>query len=303
MTWTRKLSGLKLKQQRMSDGIDCIRAALAQTGKQTSDFDLNADVVLPEGRALRPAGVLAPIVERDGRLHLMLTKRSSALKHHPGQIAFPGGKQDEADHDVIAAALREAREEIGLPEGIVDVLGTLPIHETVTGFSVTPVIAFVRDTFEVKPEPGEPVSDVDMSTNARPEQVMEIAKAAGLKAIPTGIDHGTITVVVRGTPFEITTFRRDVATDGRRAVVSFSNDIADDARRRDFTMNALYAAPDGRVIDPLHGIDDLLARRITFIEDPTARIKEDYLRVLSVLSLFGRGTLIRLTGSTLMLWQ
>ncbi|KAG1648634.1 CCA tRNA nucleotidyltransferase 1, mitochondrial [Nymphon striatum] len=272
----------------MSDGIDCIRAALAQTGKQTSDFDLNADVVLPEGRALRPAGVLAPIVERDGRLHLMLTKRSSALKHHPGQIAFPGGKQDEADHDVIAAALREAREEIGLPEGIVDVLGTLPIHETVTGFSVTPVIAFVRDTFEVKPEPGEPVSDVDMSTNARPEQVMEIAKAAGLKAIPTGIDHGTITVVVRGTPFEITTFRRDVATDGRRAVVSFSNDIADDARRRDFTMNALYAAPDGRVIDPLHGIDDLLARRITFIEDPTARIKEDYLRVLSVLSLFGR---------------
>ena len=127
---------------------------------------------------------------------------------------------------------------------------------------------------------GEPVSDVDMSTNARPERVMEIAKAANLKAIPTGIDHGTVTVVVRGTPFEITTFRRDVATDGRRAVVAFSDDIADDARRRDFTMNALYAAQDGRVIDPLGGMDDLLARRIKFIEDPEARIKEDYLRVL-----------------------
>jgi 8-oxo-dGTP pyrophosphatase MutT (NUDIX family) len=139
----------------VSDLIADIRRALGADGKPSSDFDLNPDVILPEGRTLRPAGVLAPIIMRDGVAELILTKRSSALKHHPGQIAFPGGKQDEGDADVIAAALREAREEIGLPTDSVDVLGTLPIHETVTGFSVTPVIALVREEFEVKPEPGE----------------------------------------------------------------------------------------------------------------------------------------------------
>ena len=137
------------------DALAQIADALARPGAPSSDFDLNAGVVLPEGRKLRPAGVLAPIILQDGQLHLLLTKRSSALKHHPGQIAFPGGKQDEGDADVIEAALREAEEEIGLPRDIVQVLGTLPAHETVTSFVVTPVIAFVRDTFEIKPEPGE----------------------------------------------------------------------------------------------------------------------------------------------------
>ncbi|MFT6676634.1 MAG: poly(A) polymerase/tRNA nucleotidyltransferase (CCA-adding enzyme) [Sulfitobacter sp.] len=123
-------------------------------------------------------------------------------------------------------------------------------------------------------------SDVDMATDALPEQVMTLARAAGLKPIPTGIDHGTITVVAGGKPFEITTFRRDIETDGRRAVVAFSKDIHDDARRRDFTMNALYADPQGQVIDPLKGLPDLMARRVRFIEDPDARIREDYLRIL-----------------------
>ena len=86
---------------------------------------------------------------------MLLTKRSAALKHHPGQIAFPGGKQDEGDADVIAAALREAHEEIGLPPGHVEVLGTLPRHETVTSFDVTPVIGFVTKPFTIMPEPGE----------------------------------------------------------------------------------------------------------------------------------------------------
>ena len=104
---------------------------------------------------LRPAGVLAPVIIRDGVAELILTKRSSALKHHPGQIAFPGGKQDENDDDVVAAALREAHEEIGLPPNLVDVLGTLPTHETVTGFQVTPVIGLVREEFVITAEPGE----------------------------------------------------------------------------------------------------------------------------------------------------
>ncbi|WP_370399620.1 CCA tRNA nucleotidyltransferase [Sulfitobacter sp. JB4-11] len=127
---------------------------------------------------------------------------------------------------------------------------------------------------------GMPDSDVDMSTDALPEQVMALATDAGLKAVPTGIDHGTVTVVSNGVPFEVTTFRRDVETDGRRAVVAFSKDIADDARRRDFTMNALYATPQGQVIDPLGGLPDLRARRLRFIEEPQARIREDYLRIL-----------------------
>ena len=127
---------------------------------------------------------------------------------------------------------------------------------------------------------GWPSGDVDLSTDAHPERVMELAQAAGLQAIPTGLAHGTVTVVSDGKPFEVTTFRRDVETDGRRAVVAFSDRIEDDARRRDFTMNALYADRAGRVIDPLGGLPDLLARRVVFIEDATARIREDYLRVL-----------------------
>ncbi|MBW4706739.1 CoA pyrophosphatase [Roseobacter sp. YSTF-M11] len=139
----------------MTPDLDRLRSALGRPGRPSSDFDLNPETVLPAGRKLRPAGVLAPIVQKRDTLHLLLTKRSSALKHHPGQIAFPGGKQDEGDTDVTAAALREAHEEIGLPPQNVDILGSLPAHETVTGFTVTPVIGLVTSSFDIVPEPGE----------------------------------------------------------------------------------------------------------------------------------------------------
>ena len=127
---------------------------------------------------------------------------------------------------------------------------------------------------------GVPISDVDIATDARPETVMALARSAGIRAIPTGVDHGTVTLVWDGIPYEITTFRRDVATDGRRAVVAFSDRIQDDAARRDFTMNALYANIDGVVIDPLGGLSDLVARRVRFIGSATDRILEDHLRSL-----------------------
>ncbi len=138
-----------------ADPTDRLRAALAQPGHQSSDFDLNPDTTLPVGRKLRPAGVLVAVSLAGPEPEVILTKRSSALKHHPGQIAFPGGKQDEGDRDTTAAALREAREEIGLPEDLPEVIGYLPEHETVTGFRVTPVVAILREQFRVVPEPGE----------------------------------------------------------------------------------------------------------------------------------------------------
>lgn len=139
----------------MTIDLNAIKAALDRPGQPSSDFDLNPDAVLPEGRKLRPAGVLAAVVEGRTGLELILTTRSSALKHHPGQIAFPGGKQEDADADVTAAALREAHEEIGLPPELVQVLGTLPPHETSTGFVVTPVLAYVGEPFQILPETGE----------------------------------------------------------------------------------------------------------------------------------------------------
>ena len=127
---------------------------------------------------------------------------------------------------------------------------------------------------------GEMVGDLDLATDALPEKVVRFVEAAGFKAIPTGIDHGTVTVLAGGLPHEITTFRRDVQTDGRHAVVAYSTDLAQDAARRDFTMNALYADPSGEVIDPLGGLPDLRARRLRFVGEPAQRIREDYLRIL-----------------------
>jgi len=127
---------------------------------------------------------------------------------------------------------------------------------------------------------GRPVKEVDFATTALPQQVMTLAAKAGLKAVPTGIEHGTVTIVADGVPFEVTTLRRDVETFGRHATVAFTEDWLEDARRRDFTLNALYAASDGTLFDPLGGYDDVLAGRVRFIGDAEARIKEDYLRIL-----------------------
>ena len=125
-----------------------------------------------------------------------------------------------------------------------------------------------------------PITDVDMATDATPDKTMQLADQAGLKSIPTGIDHGTVTLVAREQPYEVTTFRKDIKTDGRRSQVQFSKDIVADAQRRDFTMNALYADANGQVIDPLNGLDDLIKGRLRFIGNAGARIAEDFLRIL-----------------------
>jgi poly(A) polymerase len=127
---------------------------------------------------------------------------------------------------------------------------------------------------------GEPVGEIDIATTAVPDEVMRRAAAAGFKPVPTGVDHGTVTVVVNGTPFEVTTLREDVETFGRHARVAFGRNWQHDAERRDFTMNALYASRDGTVHDHVGGLDDLAARRVRFIGDPARRIEEDYLRIL-----------------------
>lgn len=154
---------LKSKLCRAIDGV-----------RQTSsDFDLNPDVVLPEGRVLKAAAVLIAVTDAG---NLILTKRSARLKHHPGQIAFPGGRKDETDTSLIDAALREAQEEIGLDPSVVTVLGDLPAHETVTSYAVTPIVAMVPAGLTFTAEPGEvaevfevPLSHVMSPANYRVE--------------------------------------------------------------------------------------------------------------------------------------
>jgi poly(A) polymerase len=143
---------------------------------------------------------------------------------------------------------------------------------------------------------GLDVTEVDLATTAVPDRVMALARKAGLKAVPTGIEHGTVTLIAGGVPFEVTTLRRDVETFGRHATVSFTEDWKEDARRRDFTLNALYAGRDGTVFDPLGGYGDLKAGRVRFIGKAKDRIMEDYLRILRFFrfnAYYGRGPLDR----------
>ena len=133
----------------------------------------------------------------------------------------------------------------------------------------------VRDTVL-----GRPVKEIDIAVDKPPETVMRALEAADLRVVPTGLKHGTVTAIVKGRPFELTTLRRDVETDGRRAVVAFTDDWLEDAKRRDFTFNAMYADPDGTIWDPFDGRADLLAGRVRFIGDPDQRIAEDHLRIL-----------------------
>lgn len=140
---------------------------------------------------------------------------------------------------------------------------------------------------------GQPVADIDIATTLRPDETARAIRAAGLKAVPTGMAHGTVTAVAERKPFEITTLRRDVSTDGRRATVAFTDDWAEDAARRDFRLNALYADAEGQVFDPTgEGVADARAGRIIFVGDPETRIREDFLRILRFFRFhawYGRG--------------
>jgi tRNA nucleotidyltransferase/poly(A) polymerase len=154
-------------------------------------------------------------------------------------------------------------------------LATLFAALAKTGAETRVVGGAVRDALF-----GLPPHEIDLATTTLPEAVMAAAQAAGLKGVPTGIEHGTVTIVVAGTPFEVTTLREDVQTDGRYAIVRFGGDFEQDARRRDFTVNALSLTPDGRLHDYTGGLKDLAQKRIRFIGDAATRIREDYLRVL-----------------------
>lgn len=159
------------------DPLAPVMRALVRPGRPSSDYDLARGLKPPAGKVLRAAGVLVAFQDGPRGPEVVLTKRSSRLKHHPGQIAFPGGKVDPGDADAIAAALREAEEEVGLDRRDVEILGVMPPHETVTGFVVTPVLGRIRAAFTPVPEAGEvdevftvPLSHVGNLARYRTEQ-------------------------------------------------------------------------------------------------------------------------------------
>lgn len=176
-----------------TDIIEILRNAITAGGAGSSDFDLNPDVVLPENRKLRDAAVLVPVTTFNGQAEVILTKRASSLKHHPGQIAFPGGKQDKTDTNLAQTALREAWEEIALPPESVSILGELSRHETITGFNVTPILAHVEQPFDAVAEVGEvdEIFSVPLDHLLRPDRfVVQYRYWQGVKrkyyAVPYG---------------------------------------------------------------------------------------------------------------------
>lgn len=158
--------------QQATDQIMQLRAALKKAGPQSSDFDFNPSIKLGHGRKLRPAGVLAAFLHGDAGLELVLTKRSSRLRHHPGQVALPGGKQEDGDESATQAALREAWEEVGLPPGQVEVMGHLPDHETVSAFRMEPTVGLVHGPVTLRAEPREvaEIFKIPFSHVANPER-------------------------------------------------------------------------------------------------------------------------------------
>lgn len=161
-------------------------------------------------------------------------------------------------------------------QGLADREGMRELIRALGESDVRYVGGCVRDTLL-----GLPISDVDLATRLRPEVVMERLASAGIRSIPTGIDHGTVTALIPSGPVEVTTLRRDVATDGRRATIAYTEEWEEDAARRDFTINALSADPtSGKLFDYFGGLADLERRRVRFIGDPLTRIAEDYLRIL-----------------------
>jgi 8-oxo-dGTP pyrophosphatase MutT (NUDIX family) len=175
------------------DDIDRLIRALQRPAGESSDFDLNPGISPSPGPALREAGVLVPVWIRPDGPRLLLTKRASHLKHHPGQIAFPGGKVDAGDASPQAAALREAMEEIALPPHLVQVVGPIAPHTTVTGFRMMPYLALVRDDFDPKPEAGEvaevftvPLSHVLAPAHYRVEQRRWMGRWRRYYAVPYG---------------------------------------------------------------------------------------------------------------------
>jgi poly(A) polymerase/tRNA nucleotidyltransferase (CCA-adding enzyme) len=187
----------------------------------------------------------------------------------------PDGSQAERHGAAESPACRIAPPAFLSEPALADLLALLPEARIVGGA--------VRDTLA-----GRPLSDVDMASPLPPATVLARLVAAGVKVVPTGLAHGTVTAVLAGRPVEITTLRRDIETDGRHAVVAFTDDWREDAARRDFTINAMSMTRDGAVFDYFEGMSDLQSGRLRFVGDPAARVAEDYLRVLRFFRFYAR---------------